>query len=89
MTIFWIDNQGAILKATSDDGQRPTNSTAIKVPPNPAPKSGKQIWNFISKTWNSLPPPPPSRNSVLDTAIDGASTLAALKAVLRGSIVAR
>lgn len=89
MTIFWVDNQGVILRATSDDSKPIAGATAIKIPPNPAPQSGQQVWDFGTKTWGPVPPTPPDPDDKLDKAIDGAANLTALKAVLKGRVKAR
>ena len=54
MTIFWVDpSTGNILLATSEDGESPTaDAVAVTVPA----ESGKQVWDFVTKTWS--PPPP-------------------------------
>ena len=58
MTIFWIDpRDNSIIKATGDDGVPPSaDAIAVKVPPAPAPESGKQKWD--GKQWSPPPPPP-------------------------------
>jgi len=57
MTKFWVDNQGRIKIATSDDGVGPPGTTAVLVPPAPAPESGEQKWDGAA--WSPLPPRPP------------------------------
>jgi hypothetical protein len=52
MTIFWVDNDGAIVRAT-DDGVTDETLTGVKVPPSPAPESGKQKW--LGTAWSSPP----------------------------------
>lgn len=86
MTTVWIRADGTQIHSTSDPAAEPPGAaTSTEI----APESGKQVWNFTSKTWKPLPPPPPSPNSLLDTAIGAATTLGALKAVLLGKIEAR
>lgn len=50
MTIFWVDGQGSLIKATSDDAEPIVGATPITI----APESGKQIFDSVSQTW-SLP----------------------------------
>jgi hypothetical protein len=52
MTIFWIDDDGAIVKST-DDSATDDTLTGIKVPPSPAPESGEQTW--LGSAWSSAP----------------------------------
>lgn len=97
MTIFWIDNTGTILNASSDDvpspsravngihvGSGPSPTGTISGPP---PESGKQRW--LGAVWSVPPPPPPDPVIALDAAISSAATLAALKVVLKGKVAAR
>lgn len=84
MTTFWIDAQGTLLRATSDPNAQPPDAvTSTEI----APESGKQKWNGTG--WNPAPPPPPDPDIALDAAINGAASLTALKAALRGKIAAR
>jgi len=86
MTIFWVHpGTGAVIKATSDDGEKPTpNAVAIT---SPVPESGRQKWDFSTQTWGPIHPRPPDPALVaLDAAIDGAGTLTALKAILKGKV---
>ena len=52
MTIFWIDDDGAIIRST-DDSATDDSLTGIKVPPSPAPESGEQKW--LRTAWSSPP----------------------------------
>lgn len=52
MTIFWINEDGGIVRAT-DDSFVDDALTAIKVPPHPAPESGEQTW--LGSAWSSAP----------------------------------
>jgi hypothetical protein len=49
MTKFWIDGNGLILKASSDDGVAPEGAASSIT--DPAPESGKQQWNGTSWIW--------------------------------------
>jgi len=91
MTMFWVHpGTGAIIKATSDDGEKPTpQAIPISTTEFAPPESGRQIWDFTKQEWGPIPSRPPGPNDLLDQAIDGAATLVALKAVLRGRIAAR
>lgn len=86
MTTFWIRTDGTLIRATSDSEAEPSDAVTST---ETAPESGKQIWDFNAQRWKPLPPPPSSRNSVLDAAIGGATTLEALKAALLGKLEAR
>ena len=93
MTIFWVDpTAGSIIQATSDDGEAPrADAVAVKVPPAPAPESGKQKWNGAK--WSPPPLAPPDPDDELDTALAevqarlaNVSTVAGLKATLDDAI---
>jgi len=86
MTTFWMRADGTLILATSDSKAEPPDAVAST---EIAPESGRQTWDFNAQKWNPLPPAPPDRNSLLDTAISGATTLAALKTALLGKITAR
>ena len=56
---------------------------------SPQPQVG---WLYNGVVFSAPPPPPsppPDSNILLDAAIDSATTLTALKAALRGKVVAR
>ena len=80
MTIAWVDpNDGRVLRTAADDSA-PPRPDAVAV--SPAPESGKQIWDFASKTWGPVPSPPPSKDETLVVELQAATTLPALKAAL-------
>ena len=61
----------------------------ILVPDGTAVSEGDLYDGAVFSRPPPPPPPPPDPNVSLDTAIDGAATLSALKAVLRGRVAAR
>lgn len=87
MTTFWTRPNGTIIKATADGDPPPNgNATAVQVPPNPAPESGKQKW--LGKEWSD----PPIRRvptSELEDAILAAGSFDELKLTLSNKIAAR
>jgi len=52
MTIFWVNSDGGIVRAT-DDSVTDETLTGVKVPPNPGPESGEQKW--LGSAWSSAP----------------------------------
>jgi len=66
MTIAWVDNTGAIISLTSDDGLAPASGLA---PISPPPEHGRQVWDFATKMWGPKPPTPPDPDDELDAAL--------------------
>jgi len=67
MTIFWTNNSGQCIKATSDDAEV-EGLTPVTV----APESGQQMWNGVK--WGPVPPPRPSREQAVDALLKRKST---------------
>jgi len=53
MTTFWVDASGAILIATPDDEPGPAD--AVEGIVDPQPESGRQIFDFGTRTWGAVP----------------------------------
>ena len=69
MTIAWVRPDGSIIKTASDDSNSP-NANAVAV--SPAPDSGEQIWDFVTKTWSVaplLPSPPLTAEELYDMLV--------------------
>ena len=84
MTIFWVDDTGVVLVATSDNGKGPPGATPVTV----APEDGRQIWDFAQKKWGPKPPPKPDPKDELVKAAKAANSIAELKIVLIDAIKA-
>jgi len=59
MTIFWINEDGGIVRST-DDSVVDDALTAVRVPPHQAPESGEQTW--LGDSWST--PPDRSTNAI-------------------------
>jgi len=65
MTIFWVDDEGKLLKATSDNAAPIGGATGVKIPP----ESGRQLWDSEAQEWGPVPPPRPSRERAIDAML--------------------
>ena len=93
MTIFWINSLDEIVRASSDDGAKPSGAVSgiydgLDIPPDdtiagPAPLSGRQKW--LGALWSSPPPPlvAPLTTEELTTQMikDGTMTQAKIDAI--------
>ena len=80
--------QGSGFVVTLDDG------TVLHVPDDTGNRNRREVQDWINDgnmplPADPLPSPPPNRDTALDTAIDGATSFTALKAVLKGRVKAR